>query len=373
MGSWQSTFRSLTFLFLRRVPGIYEMSAPVVHVRDIQKRLGVFTVWEKKRNSKEVHWAMECLAEAMGVFFYVYFGIGSQVAWIFGNIVKIQGFSSILQVGLAYAFGIVFAVSVCGSTSGGHFNPCVTIAMVIFKGFPKLKAVRYIVAQILGGYLAALVVYTQWKSFLDLAEGALAEAGPGVLEATLFTPNGPAGAFGNYMLAGQTLPHIFMNEFVNCTLIAIIVWACLDPSNALVPPVASTFIIAFAYATAIWGFAIPGLSLNAARDVGARLAAMSIWGTAAGGTSYSAIAALVNIPATLLGVLIYEFFIVDSDRVVSSSHLDFIKQHANHRRVQHQQSNGQRRNSFSDLETSSQEKPSVQTFENAPAHGVSHV
>lgn len=97
----------------------------------------------------------------MGVFFYVYFGVGSQVAWVFGNIAKEVGVSSscliiyytscdqsnyasgILQVGLAYAFGIVFAITVCSSTSGGHFNPCVTITMVIFKGFPARKAVRF--------------------------------------------------------------------------------------------------------------------------------------------------------------------------------------------------------------------------------------
>jgi len=37
------------------------------------------------------------------------------------------------------------------------------------------------------------------------------------------------------------------------------------------------------------------------------------------GGSYSAISALVNIPATMLGALIYELFIVDSDRGKKSS------------------------------------------------------
>lgn len=74
---------------------------------------------------------------------------------------------------------------------------------------------RYIIAQILGAYIAALVVYNQWKALIDVAEGTLLKAGPAVLAATQFTPNGPAGAFGNYLLAGQTLPRVFMNEFVN--------------------------------------------------------------------------------------------------------------------------------------------------------------
>lgn len=34
----------------------------------------------------------------------------------------------------------------------------------------------------------------------------------------------------------------------------------------------------------------------------------------AGGGSYAAVAALTNIPATLVGVFLYEFFLTDSDR-----------------------------------------------------------
>lgn len=33
-------------------------------------------------------------------------------------------------------------VQTCGSTSGGHFNPSVTICQVIFRGFPVTKACR---------------------------------------------------------------------------------------------------------------------------------------------------------------------------------------------------------------------------------------
>jgi len=297
----------------------------------------------------------------LGVFLYVYFGIGSQIGWIFGNTVKLEGFSSILQIGLAYAFGIIFAVTVCGGTSGGHFNPCLTMTLCVFKGFPKAKAARYIVAQILGAYIASLVVYNQWKVLIDVAEGALEQAG--TLSTLQFTPNGPAGAFGNYLLPGQTLPRVFMNEFFNCTLLAMIIWACLDPTNILVPPAMSTFIIAFSYAVAIWGFAVPGVSLNTARDVGARLAAMTIWGMEAKGGPYSAISALVNIPATMLAAFIYEWFLVDSDRVVDSAHLEFMNAHANHRRFGHGHSTGQH-DSVTD-DSSSQEKPSIKTYENA--------
>jgi glycerol uptake facilitator-like aquaporin len=85
-------------------------------------------------------------------------------------------------VGFAYAMGVVFAISLCAATSGGHFNPAVTLSSVIFREFPVRKAarfviitmplniadafLRYIFAQVLAGYLTCLIVYVQWKDLL---------------------------------------------------------------------------------------------------------------------------------------------------------------------------------------------------------------
>ena len=56
------------------------------------------------------------------------------------------------------------------------------------------------------------------------------------------------------------------------------------------------------------------MALNTARDVGGRLANLTIYGMKAAGGKYAAIAALTNIPATIIAVLIYEFFLTDPDR-----------------------------------------------------------
>jgi hypothetical protein len=56
------------------------------------------------------------------------------------------------------------------------------------------------------------------------------------------------------------------------------------------------------------------VAANTARDVGGRLAAISIWGTRANGGSYAAIAALTNIVATVAAYASYEFFFKDSSR-----------------------------------------------------------
>lgn len=305
-----------------------------MHLRDIRPRPAIFTVWEKTRNKPEVHWLAECFAEMLGVFFYTYIGIGSTAAWNLGNTLKQEGLSSVLQIGLAYGAGIIFAITVCAPTSGGHFSPSITIALTLFRGFPKLKALRYIVAQIIGAYLASCLVYYQWKPFIHAMEAALLGAGG---SARMFTPNGPPGIFALYLLPGQEIGWAFLNEFVNCVILAMVIWACLDPSSILVPPAMAPWLIGFAYVAIIWGFAVPGIALNTARDVGSRFWAMTIWGRQAAGGSYSAVTALTNIPATLFGVVLYEIFLVDSDRVVANSHMEYMEHVSGHGRLAQEQ------------------------------------
>ena len=136
-----------------------------------------------------------------------------------------------LQIGFSWACGVIFGLTVCGATSGAHINPCVTIAFVVFRGFPKFRAVRYvlsikpphpfnfdsvdlryIIAQILGGFIACSLIYAQYKVTIDDATAILIKAG--TLETLLFTPSGPAGAFAVYLPPGQSLGRAFLNEFI---------------------------------------------------------------------------------------------------------------------------------------------------------------
>ncbi|KAJ7084616.1 putative aquaporin 2 [Mycena belliarum] len=301
----------------------------IVYAGDLQKRSSFFQGWERARHGN-LHWLAECFAEAMGVFFYVWAGVGSQAVFVIGNITKQAGLSSLFQIGFAYAAGIVLAIVICSATSGGHFNPCITIVQMLFKGFPPLKGARYIAAQILGGYIACMLVYAQYHHLLHEVQKALP---PATLAAIQFTPNGPAGIFGNYLLPGSKLGLAFLNEFVADFMLAIVIFGCVDPSNVLVPPSSVPFVIGLAYAVAIWGFSANGLSANAARDLGGRFAALTIWGKDAVGPQkgYAAISALTNIPATILAAIVHEFMFVDSSRVVPQSHREFYDIHTLHR------------------------------------------
>ena len=180
------------------------------------------------------------------------------------------------------------------------------------KELNSYRLPRFIISQILGAYVAILLVYLQWRTNILAVEAALEAAGE--LSAIQFTPSGPAGILGLYVQPGANLGVVFANEFFCDFFLGLVIWACVDPSNFFAPPPAIPYTIGFAYACVIWGFAPNGLAANSARDVGGRMAAMTIYGRGAAGGRYAAIAALTNIPAMLTAVLFYETFFFDSSR-----------------------------------------------------------
>lgn len=79
------------------------------------------------------------------------------------------------------------------------------------------SARRYILAQILGAYVAAILVYYQWKPFILDAEAVLRATG--VYDLVQFTSSGPAGIFATYLPSGQSYKYGFLNEFINVRIL----------------------------------------------------------------------------------------------------------------------------------------------------------
>ena len=71
-------------------------------------------------------------------------GLGASATFFVTSAVKEAGFGGLLNIGLCYAFGIVFAIIVAAPVSGGHLSPSFTITFAIFKGFPLRKVPYYV-------------------------------------------------------------------------------------------------------------------------------------------------------------------------------------------------------------------------------------
>lgn len=94
-------------------------------------------------------------AEAFGTFWLVFGGCGAAVL--------AAGFPGlgIGFAGVALAFGLTVLTMAyaVGGISGGHFNPAVSVGLCVAGRFPAAKLPGYIIAQLVGAILAAVVLY----------------------------------------------------------------------------------------------------------------------------------------------------------------------------------------------------------------------
>jgi aquaporin Z len=98
--------------------------------------------------------ASKYLAELLGTFLFMMIGYVSVAAIGLAE----PATANLLIVPFSFGLGLMAAIAAFGHISGGHFNPAVTIAMVLDKRTTPVEAVGYIVAQIVGAIAAAAVV-----------------------------------------------------------------------------------------------------------------------------------------------------------------------------------------------------------------------
>jgi MIP family channel proteins len=92
------------------------------------------------------------LAELIGTFTLVFVGAGA------GAVVGGTGTPGLVAVAFAHGLAIMTSVYVWGSISGCHINPAVTVGVLVGGHIDAVKAVLYIVAQLIGGIAAAYLL-----------------------------------------------------------------------------------------------------------------------------------------------------------------------------------------------------------------------
>lgn len=96
------------------------------------------------------------IAELIGTFFLVFFI--TSVGVLFISVGDAAQFGSdYAVVGLTYAFILTVLIFGFGGASGGHFNPAVTVGAALMKRIAPIDAIIYILAQLSGGVLGALL------------------------------------------------------------------------------------------------------------------------------------------------------------------------------------------------------------------------
>ena len=96
------------------------------------------------------------LAELIGTFLLVFFIVSIVVLFVAtGN--NPQFGTDFAVIGLVHAFLLFGLIVMFGVVSGGHFNPAVTLAAAAIKRIAPVDALIYMLAQLSGGVLGALL------------------------------------------------------------------------------------------------------------------------------------------------------------------------------------------------------------------------
>jgi aquaporin Z len=116
-------------------------------------------------------------AEAFGTFWLVFGGCGSAVL--------AAGFPElgIGFAGVALAFGLTVLTMAyaVGPISGGHFNPAVSLGLAVGGRFSWGELIPYWVAQVVGGLIAAVILYLIASGKAEWTAGTFASNGYGDL------------------------------------------------------------------------------------------------------------------------------------------------------------------------------------------------
>ncbi len=201
----------------------------------------------------------ELLAEFLGTLVLILFGTGVVAMVVLfpsahpGETIN-GGYTNIT---IGWGLGVTMGIYIAARISGAHLNPAVTLALAVFRGFPWRKVVPYSLAQTVGAFVAAAVVYANYLP-------AFHKVDPG-LEHT-------AGIFTTFPAFPELARAGFLDQLIGTALLLLLIFAISDernlpPQSNLAPLMIGLVVVAIGMSFG----AMHGYAINPARDFGPRL------------------------------------------------------------------------------------------------------
>ncbi len=205
-------------------------------------------------------------AEALGSFLLVFAGLG--IALFNGS-----GSSAGVPVGIGFGLALIAGLVAFGHISGGHFNPAVSLAAALAGKIKWLQTLWYVVAQVIGAIVAALVLF----AVLNVLP-AVSGSGGKLTTHTLF--NSLANGFDAHSPSTVPLAGALLIEVVGTAIfVAVFLGATQARANRTLAPIG----VGLAYAAVITvALPITNASINPARSTAAAIfadgwAAQQLW------------------------------------------------------------------------------------------------
>jgi len=228
----------------------------------------------------------EMAAETVGTYILCFFGTGSVAVAVLTGELK-----GVWQVASVWGFAIALAIYAVGSISGAHLNPAVTLAMAVYRKFPPGKILPYVLAQLVGGVLAAatlLILFNNTCMHFEAAHNIVRGMPGSQLSAMWFGEYFPNPAvYGTdaeaFLQVG--VKTAFFAEAVGTAFLLFFIMALTDHRNDLSASKSNMHPLFIGFAVAIIISVLAPLTqagLNPARDFAPRLVAyFAGWGSIA--------------------------------------------------------------------------------------------
>ena len=198
-----------------------------------------------------------------------------------------------IVITMAWGLAVMCGVLIAGPYSGAHLSPAVTVGLAVAGAFPWAHVAGYIVAQMLGAFCGATLVYLFYKDHFDITDDKATKLG-------VFC----------------TIPAIenkrsnFFSEVVATMLLIFVILAIGNAENT--PAVGMGGLGSFPTAMLIRAVGMSlggttGYALNPARDLGPRLAhaILPIKGKGASNWNYSWVPAFGPLVGAALAAVAY--------------------------------------------------------------------
>jgi len=188
------------------------------------------------------------LGEFIGLFVFVVVHGGIMASIVLTGKAK-DSFLPTFAVFAGITFGVYAAIA---GGSGAHINPAVTMAFLATGGVNVVEAFTYILGQLLGGVVGALVLYVIYRPQFVASQDPLAPL-TGNPDKKDLVQNVVTSLLGSFLLA---------------FLVVVVVRLTAD-TNGLTPVVVGAAVTAAAFAFGGTAYSV----LNVARDLGPRVTA----------------------------------------------------------------------------------------------------
>ena len=233
----------------------------------------------------------KCLFEFIGTAILILLGDGVVASSILKDSKGYNG--GWVVITMAWGFAVMCGVFIAGPYSGAHLNPAVSIGLAAAGVFPWAFVPGYIIAQLLGGFGGAVLVYLFYKDHYDATDDADSKLG------TFCT-----------MPAIMDKPRNFFCEIVGTFLLVFVILALAIKGNA--PEIGMGSLGAFPVTFLIMAIGMSlggatGYAINPARDFPPRLAhfLLPIKGKRDSGWGYSWVPVVGPIAGACIAAAVY--------------------------------------------------------------------